>query len=846
MRLKILVNSTDYSDAALLDQTRISKEISGRVSTAQVSFVAGRNAVYDEAVYDTATYGVDVSELAEIELRDADTDALQFSGFITETKRQRWNESPDEIQIDCTCSDWSAFLDAVIPEETFTGQSDQAIALALIGSYAPRLGASTATVASTQIIGHFEIKDKSLRSALDELRELTGCEYRVDFTRTFHYFVDGSFPAPFGLSTERDEYRMDEYTRDAKGLVNRAIVLGGLLPGGVEIRVQYEDPVSQEAHGVRETTVIDRQIANTAEALLRAQAVVEGNAWPLESGSVTTWKDGLDIGQSLDLHHAEYPVDGSYLIRSMEMSWLDHETTEYRITFGEPKPDVERILRMLEARNRRATARPTAVPADGSVTDASIGSAGLTADSIASVNASALIGTINAGQVGSVNASSIIGQIVAGQIGSVNAAAILGAISASQISSVSAGTIQGAISASQIGSVNATTIQGVIVSSQVADGLINSLRQYSDALKPIVRLASEPALPDPGWTEGSVYYNTTTGLFRKLVSGAWATVTESSAISGKLEYWHVGTIKAGSIIGLIAAGQIDNITAGQIVGAISASQIASVNASAIVGSITASQVASVNASAIQGSISASQIASVNTSSLVGTVSASQISSVAAGTVTGQLVASQISTVNASSIQGGISSSQISTVSASSITGSITAGQIGSINAATVNIGQLQDSQIAGISASKLTAGIIDANTISVINLNATNITAGTINVARIPAIQISNGSTFTVRIDASNIVRVDQLSTGGYTQVTGAQYFVSSGVGPTGALTSQAVFFNGTQVITSRQAAVATVGYGLGPFPADTFTTGDRAVLNALITAVNTLINRMQTHGLIS
>jgi hypothetical protein len=770
MRLKVLVNDTDFSDAALVEQTRIRKELSGRVSTAQVSFISGREAVYDEAQYGAATYGVDASELAEVELRDADTDDLLFAGQIASTTKQRWEESPEALQIDCTLTDWTPLLDVVIPSATFTGQTDRAIIQALIGSYAPRLTALTANIVSTGVIGYFEVKEKTLRDAFDELRDLTGCEYRVDFTRNFHWFLDGDFAAPFDLSTNRDEYRIDDYTRDAKALVNRCIVLGGLLPGGVEIRVQYDDPVSQQQYGVREATIIDREISLTAEALLRAQATVEANAYPLESGTAVTYKDGLDIGQSVELYHDELAVNGTYLIRSLEMSWgEDGETVEHRIEFGEPKPSIERLLRMLDARNRRATAIPTAVPAAGSVTDASVGSGGLSADVIGSVNASAILGTITADQIGSVNATNIIGSITAGQIGSVNATAILGSITSTQISSVNATTIQGAITAGQIGSVNATTIQGVIISSQVADGLINSLRQYSDALKPIARIASEPALPDPGWTENSVYYNTTTGLFRQVQSGAWATVTESTAITGKLEYWHVGTIKAGSIIGLIAAGQIDTITASQITGAISSSQIASVNASAIVGSITASQISTVNASSIQGSITSSQIASV-----------------AASTITGTITSSQIASVAASSITGTITSSQIGSVSASTITGTVTATQIGSVNAATITIGQVGNSQISSVSASKLTAGTIDASVITVINLSASNITSGTMSATRLTTGTITIGGT-TIEMIASGV----RVTTSGFQSLLG-------GTGITAPAVNAGVF-------TSTSAAVPGV-----------------------------------------
>lgn len=693
MKLEILVNSTPYSDAALADKTRISKELSGRVSTAQVSFFAGREAVYDEAVYDEAAYGVDAAELSEIVLKDADTGVVQFAGYISRTKRaQLGDESGEYTQIDCDCNDWTIILEqTVVPMATFSGQTDRAIVQSLIGTYAPKLTALTANIASTTTLTYWEVKDKTLRQALDELRELTACEYYIDYDKNLHWFTEGTFAAPFGLTTEVSpgEYRVDDYTRDSIKPINRCIVLGGLI-GTTEIKVQYDDPVSQSIYGVYEWVITDREITNANDALLRAQAMVQEFAYPIESGSLVTWRDGLDIGQSIPLYHRQFALDGTYLIRSLEMSWEDATTTQYSIEFGKPKPKLDRLIRVLEAQSRASTQVPTAIPVTGSVTDASIAPGGLTA-----------------GVIGTVNANSIVGLIQAGQIDTINATQISGTIQAAQIGTVNAGTIQGVITAGQIGSVNATTIQGVIISSQVADDLIDRLSMYSNALRPIPRLAADPTLPNASYPTNSVIYNTTLAVFRRNNAGTWQTVTESTAVTGKLEYWHVGTIKAGSIIGLIAAGQIDTITASQITGQVSASQILSVNASAIVGGITASQITTVNASAIQGSITSSQIASVSASTITGT----------------------------------INSSQISSVSASSITGTITAGQIGSINAATITIGQVGNSQISGMSAGKLTAGTIDASVITVTNLNASNITTGLLSATRLTSGTITIGTT---------------------------------------------------------------------------------------------------------
>ena len=641
----------------------------------------GGGARYDFANYDAATYGVDVRELYNIEIKGTGG-VNHFAGQIVRIEFER--KSKDVVYLKCNCSDYTSILDrTVIPSATFTGQSDRAILQSLFAAYCPQISALTANIAiATPIVGYFEVKEKTLRQAVEDLCNYTGAEWRVDYDKNFKYFVPSTYPAPFGLSSAPNKTTtfgidaLTKYTRDFIRPINRCTVLGGILPGGVEISQTYDDPISQLQYEVYSHTIVDREITVAADAMLRAKVTVQENAYPEESFTLSTIKDGLDVGQSLPVYHKSYNIDGNYIIRSMRLKQVAPDTTQYDIELGVKPPDEIVLLRQLEARSRRSTQIPTAVPAAGSVTDASVGIGGFSASVIGTVNATSIIGAINSTQINSVNAASIAGVITAGQIGSVNA----------------------------------TTIQGVIVSQQVADNLIDRLSMYATALRPIPTLDAFPPLPDPNYPDGSYVYRKDQDTFYIQTGGAWGSVSSTSAVSGKLEFYHIGTITAGSIIGLIAAGQIG-----------------AVNASAITGQVSAGQISTVNATAIQG-----------------TLTSSQIGSIAASSITGTLTASQIGTVSAGSITGTLTSAQIASVSASTISGTLNSTQIGSINAATITIGLVQNSQIGGVSASKLTAGTIDANVINVINLNASSITTGTFAADRIGAgtVNVGTGITF--------------------------------------------------------------------------------------------------------
>lgn len=742
MQLTIYVQDTDYTDAALHEQTRIRKEISGSVSTASFSFVAdslNSLAKYDEAKYDEATYGVDVRELYEILAVD-ETDTRQFAGYVTRVRYER--QSDNLTTIKCDCNDYTILLErVVIPEATFTGQSDRAIIQSLIATYAPQLTASIANIAQlAPSIGTFVVKDKTLRAAIEELAELTGGEWRVDFHKNLHYFAGSISAADFGLSTSPNgttthEYRIDSYDREFTRPVNKCTVLGGLLPGGHEIKATYQDPTSIAQYGVHATTIIDREITAAADALLRAQVTVQQNAFPHESGTLVCWQDGLDIGQTVHLTHDSFALDGPYLIRSMEMAWITPTDVEYTIGFGSPQPSLERTLRMLQARARRATSVPMAVPAPGSVTDASIGSTGL--------STSHLVGIVSGTNV-QVDASTLIGT-VSGTNVVVNTASLSGVIQGPNVQ------------------VDVGTFLGAIISDQVADNLINRLSMYADALRPIPNLTADPALPSANYPEGAYYFNTSTETFRKNVSGTWQDSTRTDAVSGKVEFYHVGKVEAGSIIGVLAAGNIGEV-----------------NVSALIGTLTAANAARINIEVVQGNLDVSRINNLNTLSI--------------SSFTGNLDASRVSNLNTiaiSSFSGNLDVSRVTnlgTISINTFTGTLNASKINQLNVGSLTlVGQWGNDHLAsGISATKLTVGTLNAALVNVINLNASNITTGTMSVDRLTAgsVTLPNPNTSLITVGSGTyqagmgsrlVFTQDSSANSGGIWMDGRQFFIFTG-----------------------------------------------------------------------
>jgi hypothetical protein len=764
----IIMNGEDVTDSCLLSATRIAFDSSRRITTAQITVMGAAlartaGARYDAAHYDVDRFAAALTEMFQVQIIDGrDGTTKLFDGQIYALSMQQSDANEFSVWYECSLNDWAAWLDrSVCWNRAFPltlPNSDRGIILALLGEFCPKIHL-TDIDEIVPVIQKFDWATKSCRQVLDELSVLSMANWRVDFDANLHYHLASAAPAaPFGLSTSPDyvntfPVRVDGYRHDFSNPINHAYVRGTQDPTtGVTIAADYADPVSIQTYGEYSAGLVDEQIVTGWDAALKAKSIVLASAYPIETGNFTIWgRDGLQCGMLVHLVEESIGIDDDYIIRALTMEWVDKETVQYTAQFGAAQPDLETILRMLDQRTRWKTSNvPVTVstpgpPPDGSVTDASIAPPGLSASSIKSVSSSAIQGMITADQIGSVSASviqgqvsadhiggvyanTLIGKVVAGQIdtilagqiagsiqayqiASVNASAIQGAITADKIDKVDAEDIQGAIVAGQIGSVNATTIQGVIVTSQLANQIIDDLAKYAPKLAPIpmVNDVSEiGVLPNDNFPANSYFYYVPNGGFYRITPDgtSWA---QDQAVTGSQRFYHVGAISANMINGLIVASQIGSVNASTLNGQVQAGQINTVTAGQITGYIHASQIDGVNASVIVGQITADKILTVNATAIQGSITSDKIGGVLVGRIEGLIQAAQIKEINAGQIAGTIAAAQIGTITAGQITGTLAYNQIGSINATTITIGQLVDSQIAGMSGAKLSVGSVNSD-----------------------------------------------------------------------------------------------------------------------------------------
>ena len=685
MNAIILVNGLDLTEFCLLSATRIAYDSTKRITTASITVMGEAlntaASAYDSAIYDHGTYSFAIREMYEVVILDGrDGVTKLFAGQIYAIALQQTDAPHFPVVYQCDLNDAAAYLDrSVCWDSSFPltmPNSDKGIIEALLGRFCPKIAVSD-IAELVPVIQKFDWATKSCRQILDDLSTLSMGSWHVDFEGVLHYYrASGADPAPFGLSTSPDyvttfPVRVDNYKHDFTNPVNHAYVRGLQDPAtGLSIEANYADPVSIQQYGEYATGVVDEQIITGWDAALKAKSMVLGYAYPIETGSFTIWgPDGLKCGQKIHIREDNLGFEGDYTIISLTMQWtVDKDVVEYQGQFGGAKPDLETILRLLDQRTKWQTSNPPTAGgvAPGSITDASIAAPGLSASSIQSVSA-----------------NTIIGQIQSSQIQTVNAGSIVGVISADHIGGVQAQLIQGAIVANQIGSVQAAVIQGVIVSGQVADGIIDNLAKYADALRPvpIVKVGDPwpPALPNDNFPPRSFFYRQTDGHFYQVTDDGGGYFVNDSPQNSVMSFYNIGAMNAQSIVGLIVAAQIQSITAGQITGAIQANQIGAVNASVIAGYIQAGQIATVNASAIQGKVSATNIDTIQANQITGYIQGTQIQAINATTITIGLIADgQIGSISgAKLIVGTVASDKLDTYAVN--VGGGTANKPGRIN-----------------------------------------------------------------------------------------------------------------------------------------------------------------------
>lgn len=484
------------SQYALLEETEIVKDSTDAISTARVVFFADwyESAKYGTAVYGQSIYAFTPTEWQVLELKDQ-SGVRQFAGYITQIEREV--ESLQRTRIICTCSDYGVVLDRKPVDQVYLNYSDKNLILTALAGI-PEITVASANIAQLiPNLGDFDATETNGRELLDRICELTGAEWRVDYNGVLKYYAAGSVAAPFALSdtpnnTTSFPHFLNSVQRNFANAANRITVLGGVGGSGAEVVSIKQDAQSQAKYGVLSATVVDRQLTEQTAADLRAGVELAQRAFPTVSGTVTLWKDGLDVGQSLTITNTAHGITGQWLIRTIKIRQLLKEAdgidraglvyTQYEVEFGQRQSDLVTQLRRFMLRPRQTTTPVMGIPEPGSVFPGSfastiepvriVGVLPTLPDANYSANAVVLLTTdrklyrrTGNSWTAVVPATDITGQIAAGQIAA--DAVTAGTIAAGAIRAVDAAFDAAAIQNADINTLSASKLTAGTIDASV-------------------------------------------------------------------------------------------------------------------------------------------------------------------------------------------------------------------------------------------------------------------------------------------------------------------------------------------------------------------------------------------
>ncbi len=171
---------------AVIDTLRITKEISGRNTTATFTVI-------------NIDLSIAFPQMAEVIITNANTGVKMFRGFITTVTISQKSGSVQTLSVSCIGLEY--LLENVTVNRTWVQQTDRTIIQDAFNAVLPEITTDNSTVAvlATDLLD-FEAKDISLTNLLINLAGLTNGEFRVTEEKQLSWRAAGSVLAPFGFS----------------------------------------------------------------------------------------------------------------------------------------------------------------------------------------------------------------------------------------------------------------------------------------------------------------------------------------------------------------------------------------------------------------------------------------------------------------------------------------------------------------------------------------------------------------------------------------------------------------------------------------------------------------------
>lgn len=154
-------------------------------------------------------------------------DAVKIFGGIVVGRREQI-EGGILVGWDLSVKDFTHTLDRKLVAKRYENQTARAIILDIISTYTT--GFTTTNVATdTPLIGSVKFNYEPVSKAIQQIADLIGWDWYVDYDKDIHFFAENTVPAPFNITDTSDnlEWGSLVFDRNILEMVNSVIVRGG-------------------------------------------------------------------------------------------------------------------------------------------------------------------------------------------------------------------------------------------------------------------------------------------------------------------------------------------------------------------------------------------------------------------------------------------------------------------------------------------------------------------------------------------------------------------------------------------------------------------------------------------
>ena len=239
-----------------------------------------RNTCEFTLVDTSGAYRPDVGAAVEV----AEGATVVFAGTIDRIQEGQFLGNSTALVFACSCVDYNQVCDRHLVAAVYEAQTLKQIVEDIVANNLAGESITTTNVETGPTITKAVFNYMTVAAVFDELAELTGYAWNIDYTKDLHFFSRETNAAPFSLTDSSNNFRALSVTRTREQYRNKQYIRAGYA----ETATQTLEKPSPAPDGIAQTFVLRYPVAKVPTVLVNSVAQTVGIR-DLESGKKWYW-----------------------------------------------------------------------------------------------------------------------------------------------------------------------------------------------------------------------------------------------------------------------------------------------------------------------------------------------------------------------------------------------------------------------------------------------------------------------------------------------------------------------------------------------------------------------------